>query len=319
MTTQHIFTGSWDQNFPLNGVGGTGTYYSASGTATCAAGSPVGGQPTSGFQFDPCINAGTVNSNYYRPYSGYAGISTGVSFGIANYNGLLVGYVQKMHDLTAHISYTFSKSLGDINASGVQVAYSSSGSFQNANNPLGDYGRPDYDRPHEFVYSIVYDVPAFRNSSNSLERSLLGGWSVTSYFLAESGFAQTPSYSTGLATRPNGVGKLVRTHGTDGKPGQQPVYSYQNFSRPAYGFFGSAGVGSLRAPKEVALHLSMEKGFAITERYNVKIGAQAFNLLNHPNVLGLNTGWSPSGQSTFGSASSYGDPRQMQFYARVNF
>jgi hypothetical protein len=78
-------------------------------------------------------------------------------------------------------------------------------------------------------------------------------------------------------------------------------------------------VGSLRAPKEVALHLSMEKGFLITERFNAKIGAQAFNLLNHPNVLGLNTGWSPTGQSTFGTASSYGDPRQMQFYAKVTF
>ena len=319
MTTQHIFTGSWDQNFPLNGTGGTGAYVSASGSTACATSSPVAGQPTSGFQFDPCINGGSVNSNYYRPNGGYGAINSGASFGVANYNGLLVGYVQKLHDLTAHISYTFSKSLGDINASGVQVAYSSSGSFQNANNPLGDYGRPDYDRPHEFVYSLVYDIPAFRHSSSSLERSLLGGWSVTSYFLAESGFAQTPTFGSGLATRPNGVGKIVRTHATDGKPGQAPVYAYQNFTRPAYGFFGSAGVGSLRAPKEVALHLSAEKGFAITERYNVKIGAQAFNLLNHPNVLGLNTGWSPTGQSTFGTASSYGDPREMQFYARVNF
>lgn len=319
MTTQHIFTGSWDQNFPLNGVNNSGSYYSSSGTAACAAASPVLGQPTSGFQFDPCINSGSINSNYYRPYAGYAGISTGASFGVANYNGLLVGYVQKMKDVTAHISYTWSKSLGDINASGVQVAYSSSGSFQNANNPLGDYGRPDYDRPHEFVYSVVYDIPAFRNSNNFLEKSLLGGWSATSYFLAESGFAQTPSFSSGLATRPNGVGKIVRNHATDGKPGQQPVYSYQNFARPAYGFFGSAGVGSLRAPKEVALHLSVEKGFLLTEQYNVKLGAQAFNVLNHPNVLGLNTGWSPTGQSTFGTASSYGDPRQIQFYARVNF
>jgi hypothetical protein len=332
MTTQHIFTGSWDQNFPLNGTSAGDANCIAQGTLIAQNGGGIVSQPNSGFQFDPCINASTsltlngvtvtavpTNSNYYRPNGGYAGITSGASFGIANYNGLLVGYVQKMHDLTAHVSYTFSKSLGDINASGVQVAYSSSGSFQNANNPLGDYGRPDYDRPHEFVYSLVYDIPAFRNSSSFLERSLLGGWSASSYFLAESGFAQTPSYSTGLASRPNGVGKLVRNHATDGKPGQATVYSYQNFSRPAYGFFGSAGVGSLRAPKEVALHLSVEKGFLITERFNAKIGAQAFNLLNHPNVLGLNTGWSPSSQSTFGFASSYGDPREMQFYARVTF
>lgn len=142
---------------------------------------------------------------------------------------------------------------------------------------------------------------------------------MTSYFLMESGFAQTPSYSTGLATRPNATGSLIRNHGTSGKPGQLPLYSYKSFSRPAYGFFGTSSVGSLRAPKEVALHLSAEKQFSITDRYNMKVGAQAFNVFNHPNVMSINTGWSPSTQSTFGYASSYGDPRQMQFYARVNF
>ena len=110
-------------------------------------------------------------SNFYRPYAGYAGISTGASLGVANYNGLLVGYVQKMHDLTAHVSYTLSKSLGDINASGTQVAYSSSGSFQNSDNPLGDYGRPDYDRPNVFVYSLVYDLPFFNTTTNYLAKA----------------------------------------------------------------------------------------------------------------------------------------------------
>jgi hypothetical protein len=289
-------------------------------------------QPGTGFQFDPCINASSsvtingtayaatpVNSNYYRPYAGYSSISTGASLGVADYNALLVGFEEKMSNLTAHVSYTWSKSLGDINASGVQVAYSSSGSFQNSNNPMGEYGRPDYDRPHEFVASLVYNIPVFNHAANSLERSLLGGWSMTSYYLMESGFAQTPTYSTGLATRPNAGARLIRNHSTSGKPGQQPVYSYQNFTRPAYGFYGTASVGSLRAPKEVVLHLAAEKGFAMTERYNIKIGAQAFNLFNHPNVLSLNTGWSPTAQSTFGSASTYGDPREMQFYTKITF
>jgi hypothetical protein len=317
MTTQHIFTTGYDQNFQVNS-----SYVSTSGSAACATtGASQAGvtyQSTSGFDFDPCINAGTVNSNYYRPYAGYAAISTGASFGVANYSGLLVGFEQKMHDLTAHVSYTWSKTLGDINASGTQVAYSSSGNFQNARNPLGDYGRPDYDRPHEFVSSAVYSLPVFNHASEQWQRTLLGGWSMTSYFLMESGFAQTVSYSTGLATRPNATA-LIRNHGTSGKPGQQPLYSYKSFSRPAYGFFGTASVGSLRDPKEVALHLSAEKQFAITERYNVKIGAQAFNVFNHPNVMSINTGWSPTAQSTFGYASAYGDPRQMQFYVRVNF
>jgi hypothetical protein len=209
--------------------------------------------------------------------------------------------------------------LGDINATGVQVAYSSSGSFQNARNPLGDYGRPDYDRPHEFVYSLVYKAPFFNKSSNLVERSLLGGWSLSSYMVAQSGFAQTPTYSSGLATRPNLVGKLIRAHGTNGKPGQQPLYSFQNFTRPYYGYFGTATIGSLRAPKEVAVHMSAEKAFAYSDRLSVKIGAQAFNILNHPNVMGINATWSPSSQGSFGMATSYGDPRQMQFYAKIIF
>jgi carboxypeptidase family protein len=315
MITQHIFTNQWDMNFPRAGT--------SSGSAACeATGATQAGvlyQPTSGFQYDPCINVGTVTSNFYRPDAGYAGVTTGASFGVANYNGLLVGYVQKMHDLTAHISYTWSKALGDINASGTQVAYSSSGSFQNSTNPLGEYGRPDYDRPQEFVYSLVYNLPYFNHSTNDLERTLLGGWNVDSYGVVESGFAQTASYSSGLATRPNAAGNLVRSHGTSGKNGQQPLYSYQNFSRPPYGFFGTAAVGSLRDPKEVAFHMSVEKGFALREWANIKLGAQAFNVLNHPNVITLNTSWSPTGQGAFGTATAYGDPRQMQFYTKINF
>jgi hypothetical protein len=315
MVTQHIFTNQWDLNFPRAGT--------SAGSAACATtGASQAGvlyQPTSGFQFDPCINAGTVSSNFYRPYAGYAGVTTGASFGIANYNGLLVGYVQKLHDLTAHISYTWSKALGDVNASGTQVAYSSSGSFQNSTNPLGEYGRPDYDRPHVFVYSLVYNIPLFNASSNYLTRALLGGWNLDSYGVVESGFAQTPSYSSGLATRPNAGGTLVRNHGTSGKNNQMPLYSYQNFSRPAYGFFGTAAVGSLRDPKEVAFHASVEKGFAIREWATVKLGAQAFNVFNHPNVISIGTGWSPTAQGSFGTAASYGDPRQMQFYTKINF
>jgi hypothetical protein len=337
MTTQHIFTTGWDQNFPLNGTSTGDTACVAQGGAMLTSTNPsynIAPQAGSGFQFDPCLNAASsvtingvaglypanpVNSYYYRPYKGYSSMGTGSSFGVANYNAILVGYVQKMRDLTAHVSYTRSKALGDVNASGVQVAYSSSGTFQNSNNPMGDYGRPDYDRPNVFVDSLVYSIPFFNKSTNLVERSLLGGWSLSSYMVAQSGFAVTPTYSSGLATRPNQVGKLIRAHGTDGKTGQQPLYSYTNFDRPAYGFFGNASVGSLRAPKEVAVHMSAEKAFALGGRYNAKIGAQAFNVLNHPNVMGITSTYTPTSQGSFGMASSYGDPRLMQFYAKVNF
>ena len=333
MVTQHIFSNQWDTNFYLNGTSSGDASCVAQGQAEAQSGKyGVWTQPGSGFQYDPCINATssvTVNgttyaatptsSNFYRPYRGYAAITTGTSLGVANYNGLLVGYVQKMRDLTAHVAYTWSKTLGDVNASGTQVAYSSSGSFQNSNNPMGEYGPPDYDRPNEFVYSLVYNLPFFNRSTNSLAKALLGGWTFDSYGVVESGFAQTPSYSSGLASRPNAEARLTRTRGTDGKNGQMPVYSYTNFTNPAWGYFGTASVGSLRDPKEVAFHACVEKGFAIREWATVKLGIQAFNVLNHPNVIALNTSWSPTAQGSFGTASAYGDPRQMQFYTKIMF
>ncbi|MGO8759200.1 MAG: carboxypeptidase regulatory-like domain-containing protein [Terracidiphilus sp.] len=333
MITQHIFSNQWDTNFYQNGTSSGDSACIAQGEAEAVSGNyGIWTQPGSGFQYDPCINAAssvTINgtaytatpviSNYYRPYKGYAGITTGVSLGVANYNGLLVGYVQKMRDLTAHVSYTFSKALGDVNASGTQVAYSSSGSFQNSNNPMGEYGRPDYDRPNVFVYSLVYTVPVPGWANNVLGKELLGGWNFDSYGVVESGFAQTPSYSSGLATRPNATGRLVRNHATDGKPGQAPLYSYQSFTHPAWGYFGTASVGCLRDSKEVAFHISVEKGFAIREWANVKLGAQAFNVFNHPNVMTINTTWSPTAQGSFATASAYGDPRQMQFYTKITF
>jgi hypothetical protein len=324
MVTQHIFNGSssggWDQNFPLNANPNTGTYASTALTTSCIAASTAPGQLASGFAYDPCINQGKVNSAYYRPYQGYSTMTTGSALGVANYNGLLIGYVQKMRALTAHVSYTFSKALGDINASGTQVAYSSSGTFQNSRNPLGDYGRPDYDRPDVFVYSLVYAVPVPGWANNTLGKELIGGWNFTSYGLVESGFAQTPTYGSGLATRPNVSGPLSRAHGTSGKTseGQLPVYAATNFTAPSWGYFGSAQVGSIRDPKEVAFHASVEKGFAIREWANVKLGAQAFNVLNHPNVMTLNTSWAP-GSSTFGTATAFGDPREMQFYTKITF
>jgi hypothetical protein len=315
MTTQHIFTTGFDQNFPT---------VISSNAASCAAADTATGptyqqQPTSGFLYDPCMTSGAVVENYDRPYPGYAGIGTGASFGVANYNGLLLGYVQKMKNLTTHVSYTWSKTLGDINVSGTQVAYSSSAGFQNSLNPLAEYGHPDYDRPNVFVYSVVYTVPVPGWANNTLGKELLGGWNFNSYGVMESGFAQTPAYTSGLATRPNLTGKLVRNHGTDGKPGQSPLYSYLQFARPAYGFYGTAPVGCLRDPKEVALHMSVEKGFAVREWANISLGAQAFNVFNHPNVMTLNNNWSPSSQGSFGMATAYGDPREMQFYTKITF
>jgi len=35
--------------------------------------------------------------------------------------------------------------------------------------------------------------------------------------------------------------------------------------------------------------------------------------------MSLNTGWSPTSQGSFGTAATFGDPREMQFYTKITF
>ena len=89
------------------------------------------------------------------------------------------------------------------------------------------------------------------------------------------------------------------------------------------------------------MDLNLFKNFKIGERFNFAIGAQAFNVFNHPNFGFPNasfastfTGWTSSVDPTFGTISSmqatptspYGNflgfdssPRVMQLSAKIVF
>jgi hypothetical protein len=79
--------------------------------------------------------------------------------------------------------------------------------------------------------------------------------------------------------------------------------------------------------------MNLFKNFKIAERYNFAIGAQAFNVFNHPN-FGLPNGNSVTNDETFGTISSmqgtptspYGNflgfdssPRVLQLSAKIVF
>lgn len=309
-TTQHIFVNDYDENFPLNGT--------SSGSAACAANK--NNPSISVTDYDPCINLGTVSANYYRPYKGYAGIASSYSGGIANYNSLQAGFIYRHSDLQLNAAYTWSKALSDVNPSGAQVGYTSASSFQNPRDPMGDYGRPDFDRTNVFTSAWVYQIPYFMHSSNLLKRELLSRWGTSGLAVIESGFAQTPTLSwsyKGLATRPNQVGPVSYTKKI------YPNYVSQSaFAAPSFGTFGNAGVGSIRAPGEVAFNTAIFKNIPVGSRVVFNLRAEAFNVFNHPNILSISTAYNPavSQQSSgFGTPTLAGDPREMEFSFRASF
>src|SRR5437764_14237081 len=83
----HIFSSNVDRNFPLNGT--------SANSATCntASANNLNPLPSTAWQFDPCINTGTVVSNFYRPYTGYTATNTGPSLGSSNYHVLQTGFI----------------------------------------------------------------------------------------------------------------------------------------------------------------------------------------------------------------------------------
>jgi hypothetical protein len=320
----HIFSNSVDRNFALNT---TVNISSTVNSATCAAASPAA-SPSTGWLFDPCLNTGAVNTNYERPYRGYGGITTGVSIGQSNYNGLQTGFVYRLADLQLNEAYTYSKALGNQNQNaGGNLAYGfdSNIGFQNPRNPGGDYGRPSYDRTHVFTSAFVYSLPFFRHS-NAFLRVALSGFGISGLITAQSGFVQSVSLSTptnGLANRPNQIGPLVHNYGSGKKAiGQKPLFGFASFAAPPFGTFGNSEPGVLRGPREVSFATAVNKNFPITEHAGIVLRAEAFNLFNHPNINSFNSTWSnnlTTNAANFGYASTAGDMRQMEFSIRVNF
>jgi len=310
--SQHVLAENYDENFPLPGT--------SANSAACAALSPTP-KPSANYQFDPCLNRvpsgdPPVSSIFYRPYAGYTSIASTFSGGIANYNSLQTSFIYRTSDLQVNVAYTWGKALTDVQPGGAGIQYDQAASYQNPRQVGAEYGPPDFDRPHVLTAAWVYQLPFFRHTSRRAVRSLAGGWTFSGLAVLESGFALTPTVSgsfSGLATRPNLIAPVQIT----GNP--SAWVNPNSFQQPAYGFFGNAGTGIIRGPREIAFNVAMNKTFALTERVQLQFRAEAFNVANHPNFLNINTAFNPSNPASFGQALSAADPRILEGMFRVSF
>jgi hypothetical protein len=325
--SQHVTDEAVNENFPLN--------ESNSLSPSCAAlsSNPLNSTanaykgPVVVQQYDPCINAlpsGTTTESIAgiedadAPYQGWTSISGTYSEGIANYNALQSSFILRRKDLNLNFAYTWSKSLTDVQPGGQGISYDQAGGFQNPNNPMAEYGEPDFDRTNVFTGAWVYQTPFFKDSSSQAVRTALAGWNFSGLAIIENGFALTPTLGTanvGLATRPNIVGPIqyLNTNAANG------WVSPASFQQPAYGTFGDETIGNIRGPGEVSFNIALDKQFQIHERFNIQLRGEAFNVFNHTNFSTLNLTWNSPTSTTFGHATGALDPRIIELMARFNF
>lgn len=295
--------GGNDINWPLA--------VSAPSVAGCL---PVGQAASASYAFDPCINDGSSNisPNYTRPYQGYGTITNQYDEGTGNYNSLQTAVNYRAGASELSVAYTRSKTLATVGGHGSGSTTSQGSGPQNPRDWAAEYGPPSYDFTNNISATWVYAIPFFSHSDKLLQATL-GHWSIQGLVLHQSGFALSPGLSTptaGLADRPNVVGK----NQTVGKLSEW--FNTAAFAAPSYGFYGDASNGSIRAPGYTSLNVSLYKTFPIYGRLNLQLRAEAFNALNHPNFNNVDTGL---GDGSFGRVNGAGDPRILEFAAKIFF
>ncbi len=148
--------------------------------------------------------------------------------------------------------------------------------------------------------------------------NILGGWEVNAIASATSGQPFSVTVAGDIANvgntfvMPNLVGNPNLTQRTTSK-----WFNTSAFQVPPAGTFGNLGRDTLRSDWFRDLDLSIYKVFPLTEKTNLEIRAEAFNLTNTP-VFGVpDSGFT---DRAFGTVTSLANgPRQIQFAAKVHF
>ncbi|MBA3247694.1 MAG: TonB-dependent receptor [Pyrinomonadaceae bacterium] len=269
----------------------------------------------------------------------------------SNYNSMQLSLTKRFSQgLSFLASYTFAKSIDNASGQGGGPGTGgvlNPGSVGETSPILGNQfdnranrGVSDFDRPHRFVFSSVYELPDPISPEGSLvARLALNDWQIGGIFTAMSGLpidivdvqgASLYGLNGAALSRPNLVGDPFSN---------VPAGFYFNpaaFARatvlagqviPSSGGmaiataagtdFGNVGRNILRGPRQINLDLSIIKRFAIDESKNVEFRTELFNLTNHVNFANPISDLNTVGFGRIISTSN--NPRLIQFALKFNF
>jgi hypothetical protein len=212
-----------------------------------------------------------------------------------------------------------------------QVAKNHNSSYYNID-PNVNYGKADFERTHNFVFTQLYELPIgrgkrFGGDMGRVANAFLGGWQVNTNTLIQSGFHFNIEYNCGLDTghcRPNVNGDISYTPGVNGS------IDTSVFRPAATATFGNLERNAVDGPGYWRTDGSLLKKFYFNETMNVEFRVEAVNLFNHVNLgnpdssLGSFNGTTWSNAGNIGKSNStafFGNDRQrnLQFAFRFNF
>ncbi|MBV8845752.1 MAG: carboxypeptidase regulatory-like domain-containing protein, partial [Bryobacterales bacterium] len=249
--------------------------------------------------------------------------------GTASYNSLIVS---AEHRLSSHFfmlaNYTYAHCIAD-----PQTTELSGPIYTNPANRRNDRGNcAAVDVRHNFNLSAVLTSPKY--SSRALQ-TIAGDWQLAPIVGIHSG--SFFSITSGVDSALNGIGsqrpnQLLQNPYCPNRgytcwlAGAAGSGTQSAFGTPQPGTFGNMAVNNLIGPNYFSIDLALSRRFAVKEKQNLEIRAEAFNLQNRVNFLnpsnpGLvgNASGSALNSSNFGKILSDVGPRIMQFAVKYAF
>jgi hypothetical protein len=224
---------------------------------------------------------------------------------MASYNSLQAGYRYVTHKgLTLTLAYTWQHSLAN------QIGYQSP--YLDFAHPRLIYGQPGQGQHQFFNGSYIWHMPFLKNRHDFTGRAL-GDWTFSGITTFVSGAPNNVYMNNGL----NGLAGLPNCVAPVGGPRTHAEwFNTSAFVAPPYGFYGNCAYGNIIGPPLQVWNWALYKTFAATERFKIQLRFEAFNIFNHPNFQGLDTGL---GDTNFGRTTSTADPRQLEGALRISF
>ncbi|ADW70530.1 TonB-dependent receptor [Granulicella tundricola] len=265
-----------------------------------------------------------------RPFPQYNSIyDPFADFGNASYHSLQTRLQQRTsHGLYFLASYTWSKS---INNTGAVIA-GAEAAPRSAYNLRQERAVAVEDIPQILSIATVYRLPfgrgqAFANSG--IANAILGGWSISGIVQYQSGTPLGPILAsclvpyTGGCYADYGKGLTARINGAYGSGGSPSTTAYINrsaFADPASFTFGNTPrtlAFGLRNPWSLDEDVTVGRDLRITDRWKVRVQADAFNVFNRTVFGGIQTNID---STNFGAVTLQSNsPRKLQLEGSISF
>jgi hypothetical protein len=238
-------------------------------------------------QFTPyTVVGGDLNGQVFRfprftsrPNSNFARITEIRSSIKSEYEALVLQLNRRLHKgLQFQTNYTFSKSTDTGQASQT---------FTSPNVPLNpfDYslesGRTNFDIPHRFVASVVWEPAPFSANDNRALRAIFNGFTIAPIVQIASGRLNSASVSGNAPACTSAAicgGSALTAAVSTGILGAGGANRFPAFERNSYRF-----------PRTANVDLRLSRRFRFTETTNLEVLGEAFNLFNRVNVTDRGT------------------------------